>query len=81
MENGSSIVGRAKIGNVTTITGWSAVREPAIIGQNCKMEPNAHSGPYTTVGDRYHISFAEVDDSISADDARLEIRRKLMRSM
>ena len=81
IESGSSIVGRVKIGNGTVITGRSVVRGPAIIGSNCKIGPNAYIGPYTAVGDRSHISFAEVDDSIIMEDTRLEVRCKLMRSM
>ena len=38
-------------------------------------------GPYTAVGDRCHISYAEIDDSIIMDDTRLEVRCKLVRSM
>ena len=81
VKDGSSVVGRVVIGKGTVITGRSVVRGPAIIGEDCKIGPNAYIGPYTAVGDRCHISFAEVDDSIVMDDARLEVRRKLMRSM
>jgi glucose-1-phosphate thymidylyltransferase len=81
VEDGASVIGRVKIGKGTVITGRSVVRGPAIIGEDCKIGPNAYIGPYTAVGDRCHISFAEVDDSIVMDDARIEVRRKLMRSM
>ena len=70
-----------KIGKGTVITGRSVVRGPAIIGENCKIGPNAYIGPYTAVGDRCHISYAEIDDSIIMDDTRLEVRCKLVRSM
>lgn len=81
VENGSSVVGRVKIGKGTVITGRSVVRGPSIIGKDCKIGPNAYIGPYTAIGDGCHISSAEIDDSIVMEDARLELRCKLMRSM
>ena len=81
VEDGCSVIGRVRIGKGTVISGRSVVRGPAIIGEDCRIGPNAYIGPYTAVGDRCHISFAEIDDSIIMEDARLEVRRKVLRSM
>ena len=81
VDNGSSIVGRVKIGKGTVIARGSVIRGPAIIGENCRIGANAYIGPYTAVGDRCHISYAEIDDSIIMEDTRIEVRCKLMRSM
>lgn len=51
IEDGSSVVGRVKIGKGTVITGRSVVRGPSIVGENCKIGPNAYIGPYSAVGD------------------------------
>ena len=81
IESGSSVVGRVRIGTGTIISGRSVIRGPSIIGEDCKIGPNAYVGPYTAIGDRCHVSFAEVDDSIIMDDTRIEVRSKLIRSM
>ena len=81
VESGSSILGRVKIGKGTVIMGRSVVRGPSIIGEGCRIGPNSYIGPYTAVGNRCNISSAEIEDSIVMDDAKLDSRLKLTRSM
>jgi len=69
---------------------WSRLRAPRtyvpggtrlIIGENCKIGPNAYIWSHTAVGDRCHISSAEVYDSIVMEDTVINVERKLVRSM
>ena len=75
------MVGRVKIGTGSVVFGRSVVRGPAIIGENCKIGPSAYIGPYTAIGDRCHVTVAEVDDSIVMDDTTVDVERKIVRSM
>jgi glucose-1-phosphate thymidylyltransferase len=61
--------------------GRSVIRGPSIIGDNCKIGPNAYIGSYTSVGNRCQISAAEVDDSIVMEDTIISVERKIVRSM
>ena len=54
---------------------------PAIFGENCKIGPSAYIGPYAAIGDRCHVTVAEVDDSIVMDDTTIDVERKIVRSM
>ena len=81
VENGSSVVGRVIVGQGTIISGRSVIRGPSIIGEDCRIGPNSYIGPYTAVGDRCIISSVEIEDSIVMDDAKLDLRVKLTRSM
>ena len=73
VEDGSSVVGRVKIGKGAVIMGRSVVRGPSIIGENAKIGPNAYVGPYTAIGDRCQISNAEVGDSIVMEDTTVDV--------
>jgi len=73
VEDGASVVGRVKIGKGTVVTRGSVVKGPSIIGENCKIDPNAYIGPYTAVGDRCEVARAEVDDSIVMDDTVIDV--------
>ena len=81
VEEGASVIGRARIGKGTVIFGRSVVRGPSIIGENCRIGPSAYIGPYTAVGDRCVVTTSEVDDSIVMEDTIIDVRRKIVRSM
>ena len=81
VEEGSTVVGRVRIGSGTVVMGRSVVRGPVIIGKNVKIGPNAYVGPYTAIGDGCHIAAAEVDDSIVMDEAIINVERKIVRSL
>ncbi len=81
IEEGSSVVGRIKIGKGTVISGRSAVRGPVVIGENCRIGPSAYVGPYTAVGDNCHVKSAEISDSIVMDGALIDIEDKLVMSL
>ena len=69
-----------KIGKGTGIFGRSVVRGSSIIDENCKIGPSSYIGPYTAIGDRCHVTVAEVDDSIVMDDTTIDVERKIVRS-
>ena len=54
---------------------------PSIIGENCKIGPNAYIGRYKALGDRCQISAAEIDDSIVMEGSTVSVERKFVRSM
>ena len=81
VEDGASVVGRVKIGKGSIVFGRSVVRGPAIIGEDCKIGPSAYIGPYTAIGDRCHVTVAEVDDSIVMDDTTIDVEKKIVKSM
>ena len=45
-----------------------------------RIDPSAYIGPYNSIGDRYQIALAEVDELIVKDDAVIDVERKLARS-
>jgi len=75
------VVGRVTIGKGTSMMGRSVIRGPCIVGENCKIVPNAYIGPYTAMGDRCVIVAAEVDDSIVMDDTTVNVEMKIVKSM
>ncbi len=81
VEDGSSVVGRVRIGKGTIILGQSVVRGPAIIGENCRIGPNAYVGPYTAIGDNCEISTCEINDSIVMDGAIIDVEKKFVVSL
>ena len=81
VEEGSSVVGRVRIGKGTVIGGNSVVRGPSIIGENCTIGPNAFIGPYTAIGDNCKISACEINDTIVMDGATVEVEGKLVVSL
>jgi NDP-sugar pyrophosphorylase family protein len=46
-----------------------------------KIDSIACVGLYTSIGDRWQTTLAEVDDSIVMDDAVIDVERRLVRSM
>ncbi len=81
VEDGATLVGRVKVGRGTTIMGRSVVRGPSIIGEECRIGPNAYIGPYTAIGDRCQVAAAEIDDSIVMEGSTVNVERKFVRSM
>lgn len=74
----ASVVGKVMIGRSPIVFGRFLVREPTIIGENCKMGPRAHVDPLAAVGDRCHITVAEVDDSVVMDDATIDVEMNIV---
>ena len=81
IEDGASAIGSVRIGKGSVVFGMSVVRGPAIIGENCKIGPSAYIGSYAAIGDRCHVTVAEVDDSKVMDDTTIDVERKIVRSM
>lgn len=81
VEEGSSIVGRVRIGKGTVIRGKSTVRAPSIIGNSCTIGLDAFIGLYTAIGNHCKISACEINDSIVMDGATVDVEGKLVVSL
>ncbi len=66
----SKIEGRVVVEKGAVLAG-SVVRGPAVIGAGARIE-DAYIGPYTSIGDRVHISRSEIEHSIVLADSVVE---------
>jgi glucose-1-phosphate thymidylyltransferase len=69
VDEGSRVSGRVAIGKGTQLKNCT-VRGPAVIGEDCILE-NSYVGPFTSIGDRARVSFAEIEHCILREDCKI----------
>lgn len=69
VDEGSRVSGRVAIGKGSQLKNCT-VRGPAVIGQDCHLE-NSYVGPFTSIGDRAKVSFAEIEHCILREDCQI----------
>jgi glucose-1-phosphate thymidylyltransferase len=69
IDEGSRVSGRVAIGKGTQLKNCT-VRGPAVIGEDCILE-NSYVGPFTSIGDRARVSFAEIEHCILREDCKI----------
>jgi glucose-1-phosphate thymidylyltransferase len=69
IDEGSKVSGRVNIGKGSKLVNCT-VRGPAVIGTDCLLE-NSYVGPFTSIGDRAHVSFAEIEHCILREDCKI----------
>jgi NDP-sugar pyrophosphorylase family protein len=52
-------------------------RGPVVLGYHCETEPNAHIGPYTSIGDNSTVTYTEIENSIVIERAHRECSRHI----
>jgi glucose-1-phosphate thymidylyltransferase len=73
--------GRMAVGKGTTTVGSVSIRGPAIIGERCRLGPNVHIGPYTSIGDECTLRNVEVENSIIMKGCRVESGKRIVDSL
>lgn len=73
--------GGVVVGKGTTTVGSVNIRGPAIIGEGCRLGPNVHIGPYTSVGDECTLKNVEVENSIIMKGCRIESGKRIVDSL
>lgn len=69
IDAASRVSGRVTIGKGTKLVNCT-VRGPAVIGEDCHLE-NSYVGPFTSIGDRAKVSFAEIEHCILREDCQI----------
>lgn len=65
----SRISGRVHVGKGSVLKDC-IVRGPAVIGEDCVLE-NSYVGPFTSIGDRAHVSHAEIEHCILRENCQI----------
>lgn len=72
--------GKVRIGEGTRIGAGVKIRGPVVIGKDCVLE-RCYVGPYTSMGDRVHVSGAEVEHSIVMNDVVIKTDKRIVESI
>ncbi len=74
------IQGKVQIGKGSRIGAGVKIRGPVTIGKDCVLE-RCYIGPYTSIGDRAHITDAEVEHSILMNDVTIKTKKRIVESI
>lgn len=77
----TSYTGSISIGKGSETSGYVSLRGPIVIGENCKLGPNVHVGPYTSIGDESILRNVEVENSIIMRGCKIEGGRRIVDSL
>jgi NDP-sugar pyrophosphorylase family protein len=81
MEDAATKTNSVGIGEGTIIHRHTAIRGPVVIGDHCKIGPNAYIGPYTSIGDHGRIANTEIENSIIMEGARIDCGKRVTDSL
>ena len=81
VEEGAEIKGRVAIGRGTVVRSGAVIHGPVVIGRDCQIGAGTYIGPYTAVGDRTVIEFADIENSILLADVHPATRHKIVGSL
>jgi glucose-1-phosphate thymidylyltransferase len=81
IEEGATVKGRVSIGMESVLRRGSVVVGPTIIGRSCTIDAGTYIGPYTSIGDKTHVSGAHIEDSILVGESVVTCRETIVESL
>ncbi|MDD1725766.1 MAG: glucose-1-phosphate thymidylyltransferase, partial [Euryarchaeota archaeon] len=81
IEEGAILKGRVSVGKGSVLKSGCTVFGPTIIGENCTIDAGTYIGPYTSIGDRTHVSGAHIEDSIVIGESVITCRKTIVESL
>jgi len=81
LSKDTHLTGEVSIGKGTATSGLVNIRGPAMIGDGCRVGPNVHIGPYTSIGDDCTLRNIEIENSIVMQGCIMESGKRIVDSL
>jgi len=81
LSDETRFTGSLSVGKGSKTIGRVNIRGPVIIGDDCKIGPNVHIGPYTSIGNNCTLVNVDIENSILMSGSTIETRKRIVDSL